>query len=171
MTDEGELDFQDYFVRRRCEPVFRSIRFAGAETARALPAALAALADPALAAVLVAPSNPLLSLAPILAVPGIAEALTARRAPCVAVSPFIAGQAVKGPAAKIMRELGLEPGPAALAAHYGDLLDGLVIDAADLADLASPALLRTDILMQDDAGQQRLGRDVLAFARTLAGCR
>lgn len=167
LTDEGELDFQDYFVRRRCEPVFRSIRFAGAESARVQPQALAALTDPALEAVLIAPSNPLLSLAPILAVRELAEALAARRVPCIAVSPFIAGQAVKGPAAKILRELGLEPGPAAVAAHYGDLIDGLVIDHADTADLARPALLRTDILMRGDAGQQRLAAEVLAFARSL----
>ncbi|MFC3173926.1 2-phospho-L-lactate transferase [Novosphingobium bradum] len=168
LTDEGELNFQDYFVRRRCEPVFRAIRFAGADQARPHPAVLAALADPALEAILIAPSNPLLSLAPILAVPGIAAALAARAVPCVAISPFIAGQAVKGPAAKIMRELGLEPGPAAIAAHYGDLIDGLVIDHADRAELASPALLHTDILMRDDAGQQRLAAEVLAFARRLA---
>ena len=167
LTDEGELDFQDYFVRRRCEPVFRAIRFAGAETARAQPGVLTALAHPALEAILIAPSNPLLSLAPIIAVPGIAEALAARTVPCVAVSPFIAGQAVKGPAAKILRELGVEPGPVAVADHYGDLIDGLVIDHGDLADIARPALLRTDILMQGDAGQQRLAREVLAFARTL----
>lgn len=166
-TDEGELDFQHYFVRRRCEPVFRSIRFAGAQTARANPAVLAALDDPALEAIVIAPSNPLLSIAPILAVPDIAARLRSRRVPCIAISPFIAGQAVKGPAAKIMRELGLEPGPAALAQHYGDLVDGLVIDTADAADLASPALLRTDILMRDDADQQRLAAEVLAFARQL----
>jgi LPPG:FO 2-phospho-L-lactate transferase len=169
LTDEGELDFQDYFVRRRCEPVFRSIRFAGAEQARAHPQVFAALADPALEAILIAPSNPLLSLAPILAVSQIADALAARTVPCVAVSPFIAGQAVKGPAAKILRELGLKPGPAAIAAHYGALLDGLVIDQGDEPDLAAPALLRTDILMQDDAGQQRLAREVLDFARDLGG--
>jgi len=169
LTDEGELDFQDYFVRRRCEPVFRSIRFAGSEQASAHPQVLAALADPALEAILIAPSNPLLSLAPILAVSQITDALAARTVPCVAVSPFIAGQAVKGPAAKILRELGLKPGPAAIAAHYGALLDGLVIDQGDEPDLAAPALLCTDILMQDDAGQQRLAREVLDFARDLGG--
>ncbi|HET9628464.1 MAG TPA: 2-phospho-L-lactate transferase [Novosphingobium sp.] len=167
LTDEGELDFQDYFVRRRCEPVFRSIRFAGADRARAQPDLLAALADPALEAILIAPSNPLLSIAPILGIPEITAALAARHAPCVAVSPFIAGQAVKGPAAKIMRELGLEPGPAAIAAHYGDLLDGLVIDSADAAEGEGPAILRTNILMRDDAGQQRLAGEVLAFAGRL----
>ena len=171
MTDEGELDFQDYFVRRRCEPVFRSIRFAGAESARAHPEVLAALADPALEAILIAPSNPLLSLAPILAVAEISEALRRRAVPCVAVSPFIAGQAIKGPAAKILRELGIEPGPAAIADHFGPLIDGLVIDNGDPVDFpvggAGPALLRTDILMDGDGGQQRLAGEVLAFARSL----
>lgn len=171
-TDEGELPFQEYFVKRRCEPRFIGIRFHGASEARPSPGFLAALDDPALEAIIFCPSNPMLSIAPILAVPGIARRLAARRVPCVAVSPFIGGKAVKGPAAKIMAELGLPTTPAGLAAHYGDLLDGLIIDRADGGSGSStPALLATDSLMRDEADQQRLATETIAFARGLAAGR
>jgi LPPG:FO 2-phospho-L-lactate transferase len=167
-TDEGELAFQDYFVRRRCEPRFRSIRFDGADSARPSPGLLAALDDPALRAIVICPSNPWLSVKPILAIPGVTERLADRRVPCVAISPFIGGKAVKGPAAKIMAELGLGTTPAAVADHYGSLLDGLVIDSSDKRDLpVRLAILSTDSLMRDVAGQARLAAEVLAFAETL----
>jgi LPPG:FO 2-phospho-L-lactate transferase len=172
-TDEGDLPFQDYFVRRQCAPRFHSIRFEGVEQARPSPGFLAALDDPALEAILFCPSNPMLSIAPILAVPGVREKLEQRRVPCVALSPFIAGQAVKGPAAKIMGELGLPTTPHAVAGHYGALIDGLVIDKADgetQGDIA-PALLATDILMRDTEDQRRLAEEVLTFARGIAARR
>lgn len=171
LTDEGELPFQDYFVRRRCEPRFVSIRFAGAEQARISPGLAAALADPALEAVVVCPSNPVLSIGPFLAVAEIAAALRARRVPCVAVSPFIGGEAVKGPAAKIMRELGEEPGAASLVGHYAGIVDAVLCDHADPAagqTLGGIAFRAADTLMRDDAGQQRLAREALALARGLA---
>ncbi len=117
-TDEGWLDFQHYFVRRRCEPAVEALEFAGAASARMAPDVVAAFADPALAAIIICPSNPYLSVDPILAVPGMREALHARRVPALAVSPIIAGQAVKGPTAKMMAELGLEPSAATVARHY-----------------------------------------------------
>ena len=113
-TDRGRLDFQDYFVRLRCEPVVRRLEFAGSETARPNPDFIAALADPRLRAVIVCPSNPFISIDPILAVPGVREALRACRAPVVAVSPIIGGKAVKGPTAKMMEELGLPVDAAAV---------------------------------------------------------
>lgn len=166
-TDEGPLPFQDYFVRRRCEPVFRTIRFDGAEAAKPSPALLDALAHPALEAVIICPSNPVLSIGPILAVPGIADALRASAAPCVAVSPFIGGEAVKGPAAKIMRELGIEPGAAALARPYAGLVDAILCDENDPAAgtvVDDIRMVASDTLMRDDAGQQRLARECLALA-------
>jgi LPPG:FO 2-phospho-L-lactate transferase len=169
-TSEGDLPFQDYFVRRACEPVFRGIRFEGAATARPSPALLAALADPALDAIVICPSNPVLSLGPILAVPGIAAALRSAAAPCVAISPFIGGEAVKGPAAKIMRELGVAPGAAALAAPYAGIVDGILCDPGDPASgttIDGITVVATDTLMRDDAGQQRLARESLAFAASL----
>jgi LPPG:FO 2-phospho-L-lactate transferase len=164
-TDEGALPFQHYFVRRRCEPRFTGIRFEGAEHAKPAPGVIEALEDPALEAIILCPSNPVLSIAPILAVPGIAERLRTRRAPCVAVSPFIGGRAVKGPAAKIMEELGLAPDAPTLAQRYEGLIDGLVIDAQD-APAALPCLA-TDTLMRDEADQARLAAETLAFARSL----
>ncbi|MGC4252679.1 MAG: 2-phospho-L-lactate transferase [Sphingobium sp.] len=168
-TDRGDLAFQDYFVRYQCAPRFLSIRFQGAETAKPSAGLLAAFDDPALEAIILCPSNPLLSIAPILAVPGVRDRLARRAVPCVALSPFISGQAVKGPAAKIMAELGIAPTPAAVAAHYDGLIDGLVIDAADAGAMPGerPALFATDILMRDPADQQRLAGEVLDFARSL----
>lgn len=168
-TDRGDLAFQDYFVRYQCAPRFISIRFEGAERAQPSTGLLAALDDPALEAIILCPSNPLLSIAPILAVPAVRDRLARRAVPCVALSPFIAGQAIKGPAAKIMGELGIAATPATVAAHYGDLIDGLVIDTADETALPDerPTLLSTDILMRDPADQRRLAREVLDFARRL----
>lgn len=169
-TDEGALPFQDYFVRRRCEPVFRAIRYEGAEAARPAPALLAALEDPALEAIVICPSNPVLSIGPLLAVPGVAEALRRRRAPCVAVSPFIGGEAVKGPAAKIMRELGIVPGAAALAKPYAGIVDAILCDYDDPGAgtmIDGIRLIAADTLMRDDIGQRRLARVALALAATL----
>ena len=169
-TDEGELAFQHYFVRRRAAPRFRSIRFEGVETARPSPAFLAALDDPALEAIILCPSNPVLSIAPILAIPGIRDRLDARKVPIVAVSPFIGGQAIKGPAAKIMEEIGIATTPAGFAGYYGGLLDGIVIDHADGdATVPGTALHVTDTLMRDLDDQRRLAGETLAFARSLRG--
>ncbi len=167
-TDEGELAFQHYFVRRRAEPRFRSIRFDGIEQARPSPAFLAALDDPALEAVILCPSNPVLSIAPILALPGIRARLEARKVPIVAVSPFIGGKAVKGPAAKIMDEIGVATTPAGLAGCYRGLLDGIVIDHADGdTDVPGTKLFVTDTLMRDLDDQRRIASETLAFARSL----
>ncbi|MBK5263725.1 MAG: 2-phospho-L-lactate transferase [Alphaproteobacteria bacterium] len=166
-TDEGDMPFQDYFVRRQCAPRFRTIRYDGIENAHPSAGFLAALDDPELEAIIICPSNPLLSIAPILALPGVRDRLNRRVVPIVAVSPFIGGQAVKGPAAKIMSELGLPTTPAGIAAHYGSLLDGLVIDHADAADAPDRTLI-TDTLMRDTGDQRRLADETLAFARTLS---
>ncbi len=133
-SDEGLLDFQDYFVGRQCRPVVKALRFDEAETARAHPEFLAALASPRLRAIVICPSNPFISVEPILALPGVREAFAARTAPCVAVSPIIGGKAVKGPTAKMMAELGLPAGAASVAKRYGALLDGYVLDTQDAAE-------------------------------------
>jgi len=135
-TDAGWIDFQDYFVRQQCRPVVRELVFAGAAAARPQPAFLAALRGDGLRAVVLCPSNPFISVGPVLAVPGVRQALSERRAPVVAVSPIISGRAVKGPTAKIMMELGIAPSAAAVARHYGALLDAYVIDHED-ADQAA----------------------------------
>lgn len=163
-TDEGVLAFQRYFVRRRCEPRFEGIAFAGAETAAPCPAFLAALDDPALAAILVCPSNPVLSIRPILSIPGIEARIRARGVPIVAVSPFIGGKAVKGPAAKIFAELGLDTSPTGLIASYEGLLTGLVLDRQDASAGLPIATYATDTLMRDSADQDRLARETIEFA-------
>ena len=132
-TDAGTLAFQDYFVREQCRPAVRALRYAGAVAARMSAEVEAALTASMLGGVIVCPSNPWLSVDPILAVPGMREAIRATGAPVVAVSPIIGGKAVKGPTAKIMAELGLAADVYAIARHYEGLLDALVIDAADSA--------------------------------------
>ncbi|HET7883880.1 MAG TPA: 2-phospho-L-lactate transferase, partial [Acetobacteraceae bacterium] len=135
-TDEGWIDFQEYFVRRRCEPVVHELAFHGAATARMQPEFRTALEDPQLKAVVICPSNPFISIEPILAVPGVREALAACIAPVVAVSPLIGGRAIKGPTAKMMGELGMTPSAGGVARRYGDLIDGYVCDFADMDQVA-----------------------------------
>jgi LPPG:FO 2-phospho-L-lactate transferase len=168
-TDEGTLPFQHYFVRRRCEPVVRAIRFVGLENARPPAGLLDLIADSSLQAIVICPSNPYLSVDPILAVPEIATALATARAPVLAVSPIIGGQAVKGPLAKVMAELGIAVTNESIVDHYRALIDGLVVDEADGAESACPEVpvLSTRTMMRDLADRKRLAGDVLAFAEKL----
>ncbi len=165
-TEEGTLGFQHYFVRRRCEPAVRGIRYQGAEQARAATRALEGLRGSGFAAAVICPSNPYLSIDPILAIPGWRAGLAARKVPVIAVSPLIAGEAVKGPTAKIMRELGLEVSPLTVARHYAPLIDGFVLDEADagLADEFDVPVCVAPTLMRSLADKERLAREVLAFA-------
>jgi LPPG:FO 2-phospho-L-lactate transferase len=165
----GELGFQEYFVRERCAPAVAELRYAGAAAAR-LPCAVAeSLHDPGLHAVVIAPSNPYLSIAPVLAVPGMRAALRARGAPVIAVTPLIGDSAVKGPTAKIMRELGLAPSPLTIVAHYDGLVDGFVLDERDAAlakDIAIPVRV-CDTLMHSLEDRERVARCTLELARAL----
>jgi LPPG:FO 2-phospho-L-lactate transferase len=166
LTDENWLDFQDYFVRLRCAPAISELAFAGADRARPHPEFLAAVADPTLRAVVICPSNPFISIDPILAVPGVRAALRQCRAPVVAVSPIIAGKAVKGPTAKMMAELGLPVDAATVARRYGDILDLYIADeedAAGFAGLEVPVVF-TQTLMQTLADREALARTVIAAA-------
>lgn len=168
-TDAGVFDFQDYFVRLQCRPVTRSIEFVGAHEARPCAALERALADGALGAIVICPSNPYLSIAPILAVPGLRARLRAAGVPIVAVSPLVGGAAVKGPTAKIMAELGVPVAADEIARHYGGLLDGFVLDARDaqLRERIAVPVHVTDTLMRDAADRLRVARDTLAFAAGL----
>jgi len=165
-TEAGWLDFQDYFVRRRCEPRVRAIRYAGVERARLQPDALAALQRPDLRAVVICPSNPFLSIEPMLALPGLRAALEGTAAPVVAVTPIIGGQAVKGPAAKMLRELGFEASSAAVARRYAGLVDVFVSDVADPAPEAQSGMrfVRAPTLMRREEDRERLARQVLDLA-------
>mgnify|MGYP001365137085 FL=1 len=166
-VEYGILPFQEYFVRRRWQPVARRVWFEGAETARMTAEVAQALAEADL--VVICPSNPVLSIAPILAVGGVRQALQGRAGRCVAVSPFIGGQAVKGPAAKLMPELGLDISVNGLWNFYAGLVDGLVIDVADTPQSVGEhkAILMTYTLMKTDDDKVRLAKEILDWMETL----
>lgn len=169
-TPDGELSFQEYFVRERCEPVVRSLRFCGAERARVCDAAAQALREPSLQAIVIAPSNPYLSIDPALALPGMRAALRAPGVPVIAVSPIIAGEAIKGPTAKIMRELDLAPSPLTVLEHYDGLIDGMVLDERDagVAARAGLPVRLCDTLMRTLEDRERVARCALELAEELA---
>jgi LPPG:FO 2-phospho-L-lactate transferase len=168
LAADGEIPFQVYFVALACEPPVRGFRFAGADAAHPAPGVLEALAG---ADVLVlCPSNPWVSLDPILAVPGVRQAV--RRGVTVAVSPIVGGRALKGPAAKMFGEMGIEPSALAVAAHFEGLIRGLIIDVEDAAE--APAIeasgvraLVTQTVMKGRNARRRLAEEVLVFARQL----
>jgi LPPG:FO 2-phospho-L-lactate transferase len=168
-TDEGWLDFQEYFVHRRCEPVVHELLFQGAGAARAHPDFLAALSDASLQAIVICPSNPFISVEPILAIPGVRQAMIDSPVPIIAVSPIIAGQAVKGPTAKMMKELGLDPSAGTVAHRYHDLLDGYVIDHADMSEVVSidARVTLAQTLMRTMEDREALARTVLDAAAVL----
>jgi LPPG:FO 2-phospho-L-lactate transferase len=172
VTREGELPMQEWFVRRRCLPPAEAIRYAGADAARPTDRVIEAIrgAD----VVIVGPSNPYLSIGPILALSGIRETLRRGTATIVAVSPLVGGRAIKGPAAEMLTQLTGEATSGAVARLYADFLDGIVIDRADAADAPAISALGieacvTDTLMRDRADRARLAAETLAFAASLRG--
>ena len=168
-TEDGVLPFQRYFVERRCAPRVAGFEFRGASDARPPPALRKALGSEQLEAVVICPSNPFISIDPILAVPGMRAEIAARRAPVVAVSPIIGGHAVKGPTAQMMVQLGIPTSAGAVAEHYRGLLDGFVLDHAD-ADQARaidlPCLVTRTLMVSED-DKRTLASEVLAFARRI----
>jgi LPPG:FO 2-phospho-L-lactate transferase len=173
-TDEGRLEFQHYFVRRRCEPRIVRLAFETSGGARApSPAFAAALAATDLEAIVICPSNPFLSIAPILEVQGVRERLARGTAPVIAVSPIVAGDAIKGPAAKIMQELGLEVSVVGIACHYRDLVDGLIIDVRDAEAQTEIERLGLEVvvvntIMKTRDDQAALAQTAIDFGRRLA---
>lgn len=167
-SGDQALSFQDYFVRLKCDVPVRALSFDGAASAKFNEALrdLGNSLDPL--AIVICPSNPYLSIDPILALPGLREWIRSSGAPVVAVSPIVGGKAIKGPAEKIMRELGLNPSAAAIGRHYGDLLTGLVIDAVDEdsaeeVSASGVAVLSTQTIMRGGQDRVNLARDCLAF--------
>jgi LPPG:FO 2-phospho-L-lactate transferase len=160
-TDEGELAFQEYFVHRHCEPRVKSFRFDGVEAAE--PASGVREAIESADAVIICPSNPWVSVDPILRV------VKKINKPVIAVSPIISGETVKGPAAKMYSELGIQPSALAVAQHYRSFLSGFVLDSVDseLSRLISIKTLITDTLMKNLADRTRLAMDVLNFIGSL----
>jgi LPPG:FO 2-phospho-L-lactate transferase len=172
-SDDGWIDFQDYFVRQQCRPVVRELVFDGAGKARAQPDVIAALKGNKARAVVICPSNPFISIEPILAVPGMRAAIAGSGAPVVAVSPIVGGRAIKGPTAKMMQELGLGASAAAVAQRYGRLLAGYVVDPTDTDEVRglSVAVKAAPTLMTDLPTREALARVVLDFADTLSAKR
>lgn len=168
-TPEGPLPFQEYFVRRQCAPTVTAIRYEGAESASATTSAKDLVRHADLIAIVICPSNPYLSIAPLLAIPQWRALLAAAHVPVIAVSPLIGNQAIKGPTVKIMRELGLDASPVTIARQYGELLDGFVLDRADAhlaRDIEMPTYL-APLLMLTLEAKERLAREVLRFAQSL----
>lgn len=164
LTDEGELDFQDYFVRRQCGPAVRGIRFEGVDQARPSDEVMATLRDAG--GVVIAPSNPFVSVEPVLALPGVRASIESK--PAIAVSPIVGGQAIKGPAAKMLAELGLEVSPAGVARRYAGLVGGFVMDQDDaaLADRMREQgfeVMMTQTVMRSEADRERLARECISL--------
>ncbi len=172
-TDEGELPFQEYFVRRRWQPVLRSIRFSGIEQAHPADGTLAALARAD--AIVLCPSNPLVSIAPILAVPEMRAALKGQAIPKIAVSPIVGGEALKGPAGKMFHEMGVEPSAFAVAQSYAGLINGFVMDRVDAGMADQIQNLGMDVrvtntVMGSVADRVRLAQEIIDWiAHKLGG--
>ncbi|HLY27196.1 MAG TPA: 2-phospho-L-lactate transferase [Aggregatilineales bacterium] len=164
-VEHGLLAFQEYFVRYRWQPVVTRLSYDGAASSQPAPGVLEALQRAT--AVVICPSNPLLSVEPILQVAGIRDALASRNAPSVAVSPIIGGQAVKGPAAKLMAELALDASAEGVARYYGDLIDGLVVDHADQEARVPQKMMVTNSLMQTSEDRTRLAGEILGWVKSL----
>jgi len=168
LTAEGPLAFQDYFVRQQCQPVATGFDYLGATEAKASEAVRTALARPDLSGLVLCPSNPWLSIGPMLAIPEVGAALRNRSVPSILVSPIVGGRAIKGPAAKLMAELGLEVSALAVAQHYAGLVDAIVVDQKDAAlapqieDLGLRVLV-TDAIMRDRPDRIRLAGELIAW--------
>ena len=174
LTDDGELEFQDYFVRRQAEPVATGIRYAGAADATVAEPVAQTLRSADNAAIIISPSNPWLSIAPILAVPELQSSLLKSTVPVIAVSPVVAGKALKGPTAKLMRELGVRDGVLGIAEHYAGLIDGLIIDRQDaeyepaITDLGLQVGV-TNTVMNNLSDKIGLAHFVTEFAASVRG--
>jgi len=169
VTADGEIDFQDYFVRQRCEPIVRSIRFDGMETAHPTPEVTEALS--AADGVVIAPSNPFVSVEPILALPQVRGLLATK--PSLAVSPIVGGRAIKGPAAKMMGELGLDVSPVGIARRYAGLIGGFVMDEQDAPLGSEVGSLGLEVavaqtVMRSDEEREALARVCLALLGRVA---
>ena len=172
-TEDGPMDFQQYFVRERCEPVVRSFEYSGAETATLNPDVQTWFESEQLGGVILCPSSPFISIDPILSVPLLRDALRQCVAPVIAISPIVGGRALKGPLAKIMQEMSVPAAAGWIAEHYGDFLDGFIIDEADetLAneiEALGIATMCRNIVMNSMDDRLQLARDSLEFIASLS---
>lgn len=172
-TNEGVLEFQDYFVRQKCQPTVQEISFTGADQATPAPAFASLLTDNSVDAFVVCPSNPYLSVNPILSLPGVSEALRRHSAPVIVVSPIVGGNSLKGPTAKIMGEMNIPCDLDAIADHYGNLADILVIDSTDAEQQEKIAtngieVAVANIVMGDETDRRTLAEFVLGLVESAA---
>jgi LPPG:FO 2-phospho-L-lactate transferase len=170
-TPEGRLEFQEYFVRRGQRDEVSGIELRGIEDAGPTQHVLAAISDADV--IVLCPSNPVVSIGPILALPGMTEALASSSAPKVAVSPIVGGRALKGPADRMLASLGHEVSSTGVARMYTDLVNGMVVDLIDedereAIESIGMRVLATDAVMRDEADRERLGREVLEFCSELS---
>lgn len=171
-TDEGDMPFQHYFVRCRCEPMVIDLTYVGADRAQASDALLDAIGEAD--AIILCPSNPYLSIDPILSVRKIRETVRTAKKPKIAVSNIVGGEAIKGPAAKMMMEMGKDVNPLTIVQHYGDLIDGFVLDEQDksqqtaIKKSAKVELMVTDTVMNSMEIKRELASKILDFAKQLA---
>jgi LPPG:FO 2-phospho-L-lactate transferase len=169
-TDDGDLAFQDWFVRLHCEPVVRSVRFAGVETAKPHPALRS---FDGLRGVVFCPSNPFVSVAPILSVPDVRVALQRAKVPRIAVTPIVGGQAIKGPAAKMLAELGHDVSALGVAKYYQRLVDGFILDVQDAAlkpeiEHLGLKVKLADTMMHDASDKRRVAEATIEFMDEIA---
>jgi LPPG:FO 2-phospho-L-lactate transferase len=174
LTDVGEMPFQEYFVKQQCRPAVRGFRYGATGSVDLTAEIRRALEDGNLDGIVLCPSNPYLSVAPILAVPGMRESLVHARVPIIAVSPLIGGAAVKGPAAKIMQELQLPVSPLEIARGYADFLDVMLIDPADaqllaLRESGDPEIEAAPIMMRTQSDRRALASICLDVLRRHRG--
>lgn len=174
-TNEGELEFQHYFVRERCKPKAKGFRFRNVKSARPSKSFMDALDDERLAGLVICPSNPFVSIDPILALPGVRETLRELNVPIVAISPIVGGKAIKGPAAKMFEELGFVPSASNVAQHYDPLLDGFIIDEHDRSAAPDfgerPRIVVCDTVMKSNEDRVALAETTLALLADLGATR
>jgi LPPG:FO 2-phospho-L-lactate transferase len=161
-SNEGPLHFQEYLVKRRSEPVVKGIRFKGVEAAHPAPGVLEAIRDAS--RVLICPSNPLISIGPILAVPGVREQLRVRKTHVFAVCPIVGGKSLKGPSDKMLTQVGHEATALGVAKLYADFTGTFVIDAADQAHSAAVSTLGMKVAVLPTVMKTRAQKDTLARA-------
>jgi LPPG:FO 2-phospho-L-lactate transferase len=171
-TRDGLLDFQDYFVRRGAQPVVTGFCYDGANAAAAAPAVLECLGSRRLQAILISPSNPYLSIDPILAIGDIRSAIQSATVPVIAVSPIVDGAAIKGPTAKIMNELGKDVSPIEISRHYRSVIDAMIIDEIDNQNIPDIAALDVEVscaqtVMKTIDDRIDLARNVIQFAASI----
>jgi LPPG:FO 2-phospho-L-lactate transferase len=175
-TAQGTIEFQDYFVRLQCEPTILSLEYRGAAAAAPTAFLTELLQADNIDAIIICPSNPLLSIEPILSVTGMRHAIGTHHAPKIAISPIVAGRAIKGPAARNFKDLGIECSPLGVARYYDKLIDGIIIDQQDrqLSDAIESldiSVVVTNTLMTDESSRLHLAKVALDFASRLGRSR